>query len=66
MVDSREISRTQIDRTEEWSRTEGFERGQTGALVRARWQAFYRALDEARRLNPPPQTIIYRPAPRII
>jgi hypothetical protein len=64
LVSSREISRSDIDRAEEWSQTAPFERGQSSTLVRAKWQEFYRALDEARRLNPMPQPITYRRRPR--
>ena len=64
-LSSREISRSEIDRTEEWSRTEQMERGQTGALVRAKWQDFYRALDEARRVNPVPTPLVYRTRPKL-
>lgn len=58
-LSSREISRSEIDRSEEWSRTSQIERGVTGSMLRAKWQEFYRALDEARRLNKVPQPIIY-------
>jgi hypothetical protein len=63
-LSAREISRSELDRSEEWNRSEPQERGQSGALVRARWQEFYRALDEARRLDPPPQPLVYVPRPK--
>lgn len=64
-LSSREISRSEIDRAEEWSRTEQLERGQTGQLMRAKWQDFYRALDEARRVNPIPTPLVYRTRPKL-
>lgn len=60
LVSNREISRLELDRAEEWGRTEMTQRGAGPALVRAKWQEFYRALDEARRLDPPPQTIHFK------
>jgi hypothetical protein len=62
---SREMSRVEIDRSEEWNQTAMTGQGQSAALVRAKWQEFYRALDEARRLNHIPQTIRYRPRPKL-
>jgi hypothetical protein len=64
LASSREISRSEIDRSDEWQKAAMAERGMSGALVRAKWQEFYRALDEARRLNPTPQNIVYRRRPR--
>jgi hypothetical protein len=64
VLSAREISRSELDRSEEWNRSEPLERGQSGALVRARWQEFYRALDEARRLDPPPQPLVYVRRPK--
>lgn len=50
LIGGREVSRMQLDRAEEWANTESL-RGQSGgALVRAKWQEFYRLLDEARRV----------------
>lgn len=60
LTSSRDISRTEIDRSEEWNRSAPFSTGSTAALIRARWQEFYRALDEARKLNVTPQTITYK------
>lgn len=64
LVSSREIERSQIDRAEEWNQSAMQDRGQSGALVRAKWQEFYRALDEARRLNKQPQPILFKRRPR--
>lgn len=50
LVSAREVSRQELDRAEEWSRTEPVRGGSSGALVRAKWQEFYRALDEAQRV----------------
>jgi hypothetical protein len=66
MVSAREVSRHEIDRSEEWARTADIsERGSPGALVRAKWQEFYRALDEARRVNHVPARRTYRPMPKV-
>lgn len=53
MMSNREVSRLELDRAEEWARTEPSRGGSTNAAVNRWWQEFYRALDEARRLNPP-------------
>jgi hypothetical protein len=58
LVSAREISRGEIDRAEEWNRSEPQRGGVSLSLSRALWQNFYRALDEARRLNLPP---LHRP-----
>jgi hypothetical protein len=50
LVSGREVSRMQIDRAEEWAQTEPLRGQGGGALVRAKWQEFYRLLDEARRV----------------
>lgn len=50
LVGGREVSRMQIDRAEEWAQTEPLRGQGGGALVRAKWQEFYRLLDEARRV----------------
>lgn len=63
LVSSREVSRTEIDRSDEWARTEQYERGVTQAIARNKWQEFYRALDEARRLNHTPQPLRYKTRP---
>jgi hypothetical protein len=52
LTSDREVSRSQVDRSEEW--TSG--RQDTGpALVRLKREEFYGALDAARRLSPPPK-----------
>lgn len=50
LVSAREVSRQELDRSEEWARLEPLRGGGSGALVRAKWQEFYRALDEAQRV----------------
>ena len=52
LVARREISRTEIDRAEEWMQGEPSRGGVSAGTVRVMWQEFYRALDEARRLIP--------------
>lgn len=50
LISGREVSRMQLDRVEEWAQTEPLRGNGGGALVRAKWQEFYRLLDEARRV----------------
>lgn len=50
MIAGREVSRQELDRAEEFSRTSPLQQGSGGALVRATWQNFYRSLDEVRRV----------------
>lgn len=68
-VGGREISRQQLDRAEEWARTEPLRGNGGGALVRAKWQDFYRVLDEARRVVqaevPKTRPLIKRPKVRV-
>jgi len=54
LLSAREVSRSELDRSEEWNRTEPLRSGVSAGFVRAKWQEFYRALDEARRLDPVP------------
>lgn len=65
LVSGREIGRTEIDRAEEWTQTASTGQGASAAVVRARWQEFYRALDEARRLNKVPTNILIRPRSKL-
>lgn len=65
LVSGREVSRQQIDKAEEWTQTASSGQGAGAGLVRARWQEFYRALDEARRLDRRPQPILIRRRPRL-
>lgn len=58
IVSRREISRSQINRSEEWNQGEPTRGGVSATLVRVLWQEFYRALDEAKRL---PIIPLYRP-----
>ena len=63
LMSSREVSRADLDRSEEWQRTEQSDRRSSSSLVRARWQEFYRALDEARRLNYVPTPMRFKGQP---
>lgn len=66
LVSRREIGRTEIDRAEEWNQGEPSRGGVSAGTVRAMWQEFYRALDEARRLIPAmPYHRPFIPMPRI-
>lgn len=65
LLSAREISRHEIDRSEEWNRSEPVvDRGSPGQMVRSKWQEFYRALDEARRVNHMPARRQYHKMPR--
>lgn len=60
----REIGRLELDRTDEWSKTEPA-RGLTPmSVIRELWQQLYRDLDEAKRLNTAPKHRAYRPRKR--
>jgi hypothetical protein len=52
LISGREVSRMDIDRAEEWQSGEPARGGISAGLVRAKWQEFYRMVDEARRLEP--------------
>lgn len=64
MLGGREYSRTQLDRSEEWNQTAPMQTGLSRSIVRDAWQAFYRKLDEARRLDTPlpRRPIVVRPS----
>ncbi len=64
LASSREVSRSEIDRAEEWTQTAPLATGISSSVVKSKWQEFYRALDEARRLQPAPQRIHFRRRPR--
>jgi hypothetical protein len=63
VLSAREVSRSELDRSEEWGRVEQEYRGQSGAMLRAKWQEFYRALDDVRKLVRTPNRVVYRPQP---
>lgn len=65
IVSRREISRSQLNRAEEWNQGEPMRGGVSATLVRVLWQEFYRALDEVRRLPVIPLHRPYVPMPRI-
>lgn len=54
LLSSREISRQELDRGQEYSTTEPVRGGISAALVRSMWAEFYRKLDEVRRMDPAP------------
>jgi hypothetical protein len=58
MIGAREISRQDLDRSEEWGANEMVKNGVSATLLRTKWQEFYRSLDEARRL---PIVPVHRP-----
>lgn len=49
----RELSRQDIDRSQEWNRSQQNTNGITSGLVKQMWSEFYRAVDEASRLYTP-------------
>lgn len=55
LLSAREVSRHDLDRVSEWTEGEPTRAGVSARMVQAQWQAFYRRLDEARRLNPIPK-----------
>ncbi len=55
LCNAREVSRHDLDRVSEWTEGEPTRAGVSARMVQAQWQAFYRRLDEARRLNPIPK-----------
>ncbi len=65
LVGAREISRVQLDRAEEWNVGEPVRNGVSLSLLRAKWQDFYRLMDEARRLYVAPVHRPYRRMPKI-
>ena len=52
LLASREISRMNVERSEEWNQGEASRGGVSASVLRLQWQEFYRSLDEARRLVP--------------
>ncbi|MBA3403984.1 MAG: hypothetical protein H0U13_04725 [Gemmatimonadaceae bacterium] len=60
LCNAREVSRHDLDRVSEWTEGEPTRAGVSARMVQAQWQAFYRRLDEARRLNPIPKRRPYR------
>jgi hypothetical protein len=53
LVSGREVSRNQIDRSEEWQNVQGASTG--ASLIRVKQGEFFAALDAARRVDPPPR-----------
>jgi hypothetical protein len=47
----REMRRLDLDKSEEWNRSQSVVQGVTSGMVRQMWQEFYKALDEAKTLN---------------
>lgn len=64
LMSNREVARSEIDRAEEWNRGEPSRGSSSNAAVNRWWQEFYRALDEARRLDPPMMRRPYIKRPR--
>ena len=64
LIGGREVSRLELNRAEEWSRQETGRGGSSLGYVRQFWTDFYRALDEAKRVNAIPPVRLYRPMTR--
>lgn len=60
LVSGREVSRTELDRVEEWNQEQAVRQGISIRITRELWGNFYRRLDEAKRVNPVPKTRVYR------
>lgn len=56
----RELSRQDIDRTEEWNRSQGYTSGLSTSLIKQMWAQFYQALANAARLYVPEVARPYR------
>lgn len=61
---NRELSRIQMDRTEEWTTEAAVRGGVSMRLVQQSWSNFYAALDEARSMQNVPRSIRFRPRTR--
>lgn len=61
---NREMSRIQMDRTEEWTTEASVRNGISMRLVQQSWSNFYAALDEARSTQNVPRAIRFRPRNR--
>lgn len=57
---NREMSRVQMDRTEEWTTEASVRNGISMRLVQQAWSNFYSSLDEARSMQNVPRRIRYR------
>lgn len=64
LVSRREVSRSEIDKAEEWNRGEPQRGGVSSTLVRQMWTQFYQSVDECRRLNVVPISRPYIPMAR--
>lgn len=61
----REVSRSELDKVEEWNQEQAIRQGVNLRLVREMWGEFYRRLDEARRVQYVPKTRPYRKMARM-
>ena len=60
----REVSRSELDKIEEWNQDQAIRAGVNLRAIRDAWGEFYRRLDEARDLHPVPRHRPYRKMPR--
>jgi hypothetical protein len=65
LASKREISRTQLARSQEWNDGEPFRNGVSQSLVRVLWTQFYADIDAARKLYTPPIMRPYRKLARL-
>lgn len=60
----REVSRSELDKIEEWNQEQAIRAGVNLRAVRDAWGEFYRRLDEVRSLHPVPRHRPYRKMPK--
>ena len=65
LASRREISRVQLDRSQEWNDGEPFRNGVSQSLIRVMWTSFYADLDAARKLYQAPTMRPYRKTARL-
>lgn len=65
LIGAREITRQQVERSEEWNQAEPGRGGVSLSLLRGKWQDFYRRIDECKHLYTPPVHRPYRRTPRL-
>ena len=63
-VARREVSRSELDKIEEWNQEQAIRAGVNLRAVRDAWGEFYRRLDEVRSIHPVPRHRPYRKMPR--
>jgi hypothetical protein len=62
----REVSRSELDKIEEWNQDQAYRQGVNLRLVQQTWGEFYRRLDEARKIQYVPRHRPYRKMARTL